>query len=147
LSLHDALPISAWNAYFDADEYLRSYSDVARAGVDPVIHFLLRGNEEYRDPSPRFDTRYYLSRYSDVEEGGVNALLHFVLFGKAEDRTVNRGAVDAHLGAAEAVSEQAQEGSSYPAVSVNNDWRRDSPLVSVVIPCFNYGRFLEAAIR
>lgn len=138
---------AVWNVYFDAHEYLRSYPDVAKAGVDPVVHFLLRGNEEYRDPSPRFDTRYYLSRYTDVKAAGVNALLHFALFGKAEDRTLNARAPDEHLGPSEAVSTQVQAGGFCPAVFINNDWRRDCPLVSVVIPCFNYGHFVEDAIR
>jgi glycosyltransferase involved in cell wall biosynthesis/GT2 family glycosyltransferase len=45
------------------------------------------------------------------------------------------------------VSTELPGGASSPTIFINNDWRRDCPLLSVVIPCFNYGRFVEAAIR
>jgi hypothetical protein len=128
-----------WNQYFDAAEYLWTYPDVAGVGVDPFLHFLLRGNEEYRNPSPRFDTRYYLSRYTDVKIAGINALLHFALFGKAEDRTLTRRMTRRMPAKAKREPHQT--------IFINNDWRRDCPLLSVVIPCFNYGRFVEVAIR
>ena len=51
--------LSIWNEYFDADEYLHFYPDVRSANVDPAMHFLLRANHEFRDPSSRFNTRYY----------------------------------------------------------------------------------------
>jgi len=78
--------LAIWNEYFDAGEYLQRHSDVAGKGVDPLLHFLLRGNREYRDPSPRFRMRSYLVRYPEVADARVNALLHFVLFGKREGR-------------------------------------------------------------
>jgi len=128
----DAAALNLWQQYFDAEEYLREHPDVARAKVDPWIHFLLRGNAECRNPSERFDIRRYLMESPDVKASGVNALLHFALFGNREGRMLDR-------------RDPVQ--STAPAWSINNDWRRDYPLVSVVIPCFNYGRFVESAIR
>jgi O-antigen biosynthesis protein len=121
-----------WHQYFDAEEYRREHSDVARAKVDPWLHFLLCGNAEFRNPSERFDVRRYLTQNQDVKASGVNALLHFVLFGNREGRVLSR---------------RPSGTSAAPALFINNDWRRDYPLVSVVIPCFNYGQFVESAIR
>ena len=39
---------------FDVDFYLRSYPDVAAAGLDPAAHYLLVGAREGRDPHPLF---------------------------------------------------------------------------------------------
>ena len=125
---------AVWNKYFDASEYLRMYPDVAQAGVDPLFHFLLRGNEEYRNPSSGFDTRYYLGRYPDVQAAGINGLLHYALFGSPENRSLDR------------VRTLRPSSTGSPRY-IDNDWRRDCPLVSIVIPCFNYGGFVEQAIR
>lgn len=121
--------LETWNAYFNPAEYTWHYPEVARAGVDPELHFLVFGNEELRDPSERFDTRFYLGRYPDV--GGMNALLHYVLHGRAARRTPHPYAEDADVAVVETVNER----------------HADAPLASVVIPCFNYGRYLETAIR
>jgi O-antigen biosynthesis protein len=128
----DAAGLSLWRQYFNAEEYLRKHPDVARAKVDPWIHFLVCGNAECRNPSERFDIRRYLMESPDVKASGVNALLHFALFGNREGRMLDRRVLGQ---------------STAPGWFINNDWRRDYPLVSVVIPCFNYGRFVESAIR
>jgi 2-polyprenyl-3-methyl-5-hydroxy-6-metoxy-1,4-benzoquinol methylase len=75
-----------WFAHFDASYYVRAHSDVRIAGVDPLLHFLLYGGRETRNPSPLFDTADYLSRHPDVRSSRVNPLLHFVVFGRAEKR-------------------------------------------------------------
>jgi glycosyltransferase involved in cell wall biosynthesis len=103
--------------------------------VDPELHFLVYGNEENRDPSEQFDTRFYLDRYPEVREAGINALLHYALFGHAEHRTPHPSLTDP------APPPNAE------FVRVDNEWPAGKPLVSVVIPCFNYGGFVEAAIR
>jgi O-antigen biosynthesis protein len=111
------------------------HPDVAGAGVDPQLHFLLRGNEEYRQPSSRFDTSYYLHRYPDVQASGVNALLHYAMFGASEDRTLNF------------VFEAADGPNQTPAVLFDNDWTADRPLASIVIPCSEIFDLAEMAIR
>ena len=50
----------------DPTWYLRTYHDVAAAGVDPVSHYLEHGWREGRDPRADFSTRGYLSANEDV---------------------------------------------------------------------------------
>lgn len=71
---------------FDPDWYLRTYPDVAAAGIDPLRHYLQFGAAEGRDPSPFFCTRWYLETYPDVAEAGINPLQHYLSHGIAEGR-------------------------------------------------------------
>lgn len=71
---------------FDPDFYLAQYPDVARAGIDPIVHYLRHGWREGRDPHPRFSTSYYLGAYPDVRDAGVNPFYHYLAAGRAEGR-------------------------------------------------------------
>ncbi|MEZ5831731.1 MAG: DUF616 domain-containing protein [Dongiaceae bacterium] len=71
---------------FDSEYYLRRNPDVAEAGVDPVLHYVLYGASEMRDPGPWFSTRWYVWRYPDVRESGLNPLYHFIMRGYSEGR-------------------------------------------------------------
>ena len=62
---------------FDAGWYLRSYPDVAAAGMDPFEHYLHQGFKEDRNPSAEFDTRFYRRRYL-AEAPEQNPLLHYI---------------------------------------------------------------------
>lgn len=55
---------------FDPDFYLQNYPDVAKAGLDPLEHFLQNGGRESRSPSARFDGPLYVlnnpeAKYAD----------------------------------------------------------------------------------
>jgi glycosyltransferase involved in cell wall biosynthesis len=56
------------------------------ASLDPVVHYLLRGEQMGLLPSENFDPRYYADRYPDIAATGINLLLHFVEYGRAEGR-------------------------------------------------------------
>src|SRR5439155_15674951 len=45
---------------FDSAYYLRTYPDVARSGIPPLLHYVFRGYLEGRNPSAAFDTKEYL---------------------------------------------------------------------------------------
>lgn len=79
-------PASRPSNLFDADYYLRSNSDVASAGANPFLHFLLSGGAEGRNPHPLFDTAYYLRKYPDVAASQVNPLAHYLKYGAREGR-------------------------------------------------------------
>jgi hypothetical protein len=63
--------------------YLAQNTDVAAAGIDPLLHYLRRGPAEGRDPNPLFDTDWYLARNPDVAAAGINPLLHYLRNGAA----------------------------------------------------------------
>jgi len=71
---------------FDADYYLSTNPDVAAAGVNPLLHFIVAGAFEGRRPHPLFDPAYYLRKYPDVAVSGVNPLAHYLKHGAAEGR-------------------------------------------------------------
>lgn len=56
---HGATPIPE----FDAEFYLATYRDVARAGADPFEHYVTIGWQEGREPSAEFESRYYVKRH------------------------------------------------------------------------------------
>jgi glycosyltransferase involved in cell wall biosynthesis len=59
----------AGDGLMDAEWYRRTYSDVAAAGVDPVLHFLLHGWREGRDPSASFSTTAYVAAHPRLGRG------------------------------------------------------------------------------
>lgn len=123
-----------WGRMFDAAYYAARRPDVAAARISPVLHYALAGAWEGADPSAKFSTDYYWKRHQDVAQSGLNPLIHYVLFGEAEGRSVLPAS---GLPAAIRFS-PAMLTEGGPVVA---------PLVSVVIPCFNYGRYAEEALH
>ncbi len=72
--------------WFDIDFYLAVNKDVARAGFDPLHHFLNWGGAEGRSPSPQFDSAYYLRTNPQVAQRRINPLLHYLRMGRFEGR-------------------------------------------------------------
>jgi GT2 family glycosyltransferase len=66
---------------FDSDWYLKTYPDVAAAGVNPLMHYLTSGGVTGRNPSALFDSAWYLSTYPDVAAAGINPLMHYLTSG------------------------------------------------------------------
>ena len=63
---------------FNAWYYLREYSDVRKADVDPLMHFIKEGWKEGRNPSPDFNTSDYIQMNPDVKRKNINPLIHFI---------------------------------------------------------------------
>ena len=61
-------PLRAWcstraitrSRMFERQWYLENNPDVAASGMDPVLHYVLFGAKERRDPSSYFSTHGYL---------------------------------------------------------------------------------------
>jgi glycosyltransferase involved in cell wall biosynthesis len=64
-------------AEFDSPFYLRTYPDVAEAGLDPLEHYMVQGFRESRRPFAGFDPAFYRQRYLDGETE-ANPLLHYM---------------------------------------------------------------------
>lgn len=74
------------SGFFSAGWYLQNNPDVDRAGMDPVLHFLLCGAHEGRDPGPDFSVRWYREQYPDIAVADINPLLHYLRRGRGEGR-------------------------------------------------------------
>lgn len=68
---------------FDEKFYVENNPDIAAAGLDPVLHYVMYGAAEGRNPHPLFDSRYYWSRNPEVAQAGINPLYHFWIQGAA----------------------------------------------------------------
>jgi glycosyltransferase involved in cell wall biosynthesis/SAM-dependent methyltransferase len=138
-----------WGAYedrnphphFDSGFYLTQNPDVRAARLNPLAHYMGPGVAEGRDPSVWFDTSEYLENNPEVALRGLNPLVHHlerqtsqVLAAAVPDprNTVIRTRLR---------TEVARLGG--PLLDSGYD---SAPLVSVIIPCFNQGFFLEDAI-
>jgi len=58
---------------FDAAFYTTHYPDLP-AGSDPVLHYVVSGAAEGRDPNPAFDTAVYLAAHPEAAAAGSNPL-------------------------------------------------------------------------
>jgi hypothetical protein len=75
---------------FDSEFYLKNNPDVAEKKISPVLHYILHGWLENRDPADHFSTSGYLAMNEDVKLANINPLLHFITSGKNENRILSR---------------------------------------------------------
>lgn len=71
---------------FQENFYLSNNPEAFR---DPVIHYLLVGGFQGKDPNPYFKSEWYLDTYPDVDESGLNPLLHYITCGGEEGRSTS----------------------------------------------------------
>ena len=76
------------DAFFNTAYYLAHNPDVAKAHIDPLLHYEQFGWKEGRNPSATFNTNAYLAANADVKAAGADALLHYVQFGMTEGRAI-----------------------------------------------------------
>lgn len=79
--------ILTYKEAFDAEFYLRTYPDIAQAGVDPFEHYSSWGWRENRLPNSWFDPTYYLEMYADAKNEDRDPLLNFIEVGQYKNRT------------------------------------------------------------
>lgn len=73
------------NPFFDCQWYLQHNPDVAAAGLNPLLHFVLAGANEGRQPNPDFYPAYYREQLPAAERQ-ENPLTHYLLHGRHEGR-------------------------------------------------------------
>jgi glycosyltransferase involved in cell wall biosynthesis/SAM-dependent methyltransferase len=144
---------------FDEPWYLTNNPDVAQAKVDPLLHYLLNGGFEGRDPGSNFKSAWYLNAYEDVKKSGVNPLVHYLKYGRKEGRATQ----PYQIGLQELHNSHERNGlSDYdrwitlnePSPADLNGEREKSnnfdyrPLVSIAMPVWNTpANYLDQAIR
>lgn len=79
----EALAVLKSSPLFDAAWYMTQYSDVARSGIDPALHYLRQSAAERRRPSVYFDPEFYIGQKPDVVDSSENPLLHYLKNGRA----------------------------------------------------------------
>lgn len=73
--------------YFDSTWYLEKYKDVAKAGIDPLIHFHRSGRYEKRSPNftaeliRNLDADWYAHMYADQIGKDDTSLRHYIATG------------------------------------------------------------------
>jgi hypothetical protein len=71
---------------FDEHYYLAHNPDVARSGVDPLLHYLRNGGFEGRDPNPDFSSSWYLGHMT--MSGTPASIRSFIMQDMAGTRVV-----------------------------------------------------------
>ena len=66
--------------------YLQRNPDVAASRVNPLMHYILHGAAEGRNPNPLFSTKWYCKKCPDVGKSGINPLFHYIKYGWKEGR-------------------------------------------------------------
>lgn len=74
---------------FDKNWYISDNPDVQISGVDPIIHYLKKGENTGRKPNPLFDPVWYCLNNPDVVSAGISPLVHFIKYGAKEMRSPN----------------------------------------------------------
>jgi hypothetical protein len=73
---------------FNNQWYLKNNPDVAKAKINPLLHYIKYGSKENRNPNPYFDSKWYLKNNPDVAKAKINPLLHYIKYGISEGRKV-----------------------------------------------------------
>lgn len=71
---------------FNKRYYLSIYQDIAKSKMPVLLHYVMWGAKEKRNPNPFFNTSYYLATNPDVGSSSINPLVHYILHGAKEGR-------------------------------------------------------------
>lgn len=80
--------LTAWNkkdiksiidsGKFDTEFYLKENPDVKKSGLDPIIHYVLYGVHENRNPNDNFNTEIYFNLYKNAIGKNENPFAHYI---------------------------------------------------------------------
>jgi O-antigen biosynthesis protein len=77
----------AGSGLFDSQYYLKTYPDVGAVGIDPLVHYMVAGYLEGRNPNKFFETDWYRALYPEVDG---NPLVHYIVHGHKENRSTSQ---------------------------------------------------------
>ncbi len=130
------------NPFFDTSYYLENNPDVAAAGINPLQHYIGAGTVEGRNPSPRFDTAMYLQRCPEAARHRINPLAHYL---ESPGQQPPPAEPQAHPELQPMRAKLRCDFAQAARPPLDSSYHH-APLVTVVIPCYNYGHFLEDAV-
>jgi len=81
----DDILVIAGSGLFDEAWYIAQNPDVARSGINPLIHYVQHGAAEGRVPFPGFNAARYVENLQGNERIRRNPLAHYILHGCADD--------------------------------------------------------------
>lgn len=141
------------NLYFSSSWYNSIHGDVHAAGMHPLRHYIDHGAAEGRSTGPLFDGAFYRKSYDDV---AGDPLRHFLEMGAAEGRV----AIPISRPAYETSDERPRRFYRHFDIAREEAFLRglaelpkeahrtaDETLISVVMPAWNRGDRIAAAIR
>ena len=70
--------------FFDSSWYLKTYPDVKKENLDPLLHYLRHGKKEKRYISENdfiinnIDSNWYVMRYPDAYSSDITPLQHYL---------------------------------------------------------------------
>ena len=134
----------AKSGLFDRAYYRKNNPDVW--WYPPLLHYLLHGVKEGRDPSERFSNSCYVANNPDVTRGGMPPLIHYLRYGMQEER------VSTHM--APCMAGQGIDVPVYEEHSAQRSARCDLlrksketlPHVTCLVPCQERGMGLAATL-
>ena len=77
--------VGAAHAEVNCDK-VSNYKDVKASGMNPIIHYIIYGYKEGKDPNKDFDGVYYSHKYGDALSSKLSPLVHYSLYGLQENR-------------------------------------------------------------
>jgi hypothetical protein len=77
--------IIASSGLFSDDWYIRQNPDVARSGINPLLHYVQHGAHEKRVPFPGFNAARYVANAETRGPVTRNPLAHYILHGRPDD--------------------------------------------------------------
>jgi hypothetical protein len=81
----DDILVIAGSGLFDEAWYIAQNPDVARSGINPLIHYVQHGAAEGRVPFPGFNAARYVENLQGTQRMRRNPLAHYILHGCADD--------------------------------------------------------------
>ena len=86
--LGDTTDLETMRREFDEAFYRAQNPELNFETTEPLVHFLVTGWREGRDPASWFSVADYLADHEDVRREATNPFLHYLLHGRREGRRV-----------------------------------------------------------